>query len=56
MPRVVIEMTKSKETKNTIRYEALDDGLAVDTVYVQKSWLGTSVPTSITVTVEAADE
>jgi hypothetical protein len=44
--------TKDKETKNTIRYTRQEEGENVSgSIYVQKSALPATVPSTITVTV-----
>lgn len=51
--QIDVTMTRVKETKNTIRFEAEDE--AVDTLYVQKSALAEiGNPETITVTIAAA--
>jgi len=51
----VIEFTVERETKNTVRYEEQTDGQppAVGTLYVQKWALGSPVPPTLKVTIEA---
>jgi hypothetical protein len=54
---ITVNMTKDKETKNTHRYLADEEGAAVTQLYVQKhsaSKLGDSVPERVTITVKAA--
>lgn len=56
MEKLVLTFTKDKETKNTARYqEDTEDGMVakVGTLYVQQATLGTPIPGTLTVTVEA---
>jgi len=53
---VSLSFTKEKETKNTVRYqEAPEEGRPpiIGTLYVQKWFLGTASPKTLTLTLEA---
>ena len=47
-----IELTFSKETKNTFVYKAKDENSLVKSVYLEKSQMPAEVPKSVTITVE----
>lgn len=49
---VTIEMTKTKETKNTFAFTADDESAPIPTVYVRKDAFD-GEPTKITLTLEA---
>jgi len=51
-------LTIEKETKNTYRYDAAQDGNppTIDNLYVKKWALGDEAPAEIEVTVEPLDE
>ena len=54
MEKQIIPMTKAKETKNTVVYEA-QGFVAIRSVYVQRAALTAGIPEKIRVTVEKAD-
>ena len=46
---IIVTMTLEKETKNTYRYTATDEDVAIETLYVQKTAFA-SAPEAVTVT------
>ncbi len=57
MEKRELTFTLERETKNTIRYQEETSGQppAIGTLYIQKWAVGTPVPQTLTVTVEAAE-
>ncbi len=57
MEKREMTFTLERETKNTIRYQEQTTGEppAIGTLYIQKWAVGTPVPQTLTVTVEAAE-
>ena len=47
-----LEFIKEKETKNTIRYQEVNDGeIVIAPLYIQKSFLPDKIPENITITI-----
>lgn len=56
MDKTTITLHKTKETKNTVRFDEDDDGGVIRNVYVEKSVAAAlGNPVAITVTIERAD-
>jgi hypothetical protein len=51
MDKIIVELTKSKETKGTHVYANADEGLSI---YIPKEKIKGSVPMKVTMTIEAA--
>jgi len=55
MGKIVVTLTKEKETKRTWRYVNEDEGSAISAIYISKKSLeGIKTPEIIAVTVEGA--
>jgi len=52
MGKIIVEMAFNKETKNKIRYDAVDDSLGVENIYIQKAAIGRPYPEKVSVVVE----
>ena len=55
MEAIVVTMELWKETKNTYRYEALDNSVYVSSLYVHRTAMQGQAPKKITVTVMEAE-
>jgi hypothetical protein len=51
MGKIIIEMALERETKNKVRYDAVDDSLGVESIYIQKAAIGKPFPEKVTVEV-----
>ena len=48
-----LTFTREKDTKNTIRYQEVNDGpdVVIGPLYIQKHFLPTNIPTNIQITI-----
>jgi len=53
MKTIVVELTRERETKNTVRFRSVDADSPVDVLYVRKSAIDSTID-NITVTVTQA--
>lgn len=51
MTERTVTFTKNKETKNTVRYQETGLDIIIGPLYIQKSFLGDTIPETVTVTV-----
>ncbi len=51
MTERTVTFTKNKETKNTVRYQENGSDIIIGPLYIQKTFLGSPIPETVTVTV-----